>query len=109
MSRVAVKTPGPGVLFTVLLLGGAGVTGWLYGLHWKRIATGNQFTKQEDVLLRLYDQVDLLTEENRKLARELSELERERAGEEDPAVKYAAPEPPAVERDSSAAGGGEDP
>ena len=43
----------------LLALVGLAISGWLYGLHWKRIATGDSFTKEEKVMFLLQDQIEV--------------------------------------------------
>ncbi len=68
------KNLGPGLLLLVLVLGAVAVSGWLYGLHWKKVALGEKFSPIEAQLILFQDQVDLLTEENDELNKEITEL-----------------------------------
>ncbi len=61
----------PGQSFVLLILLGFGITGWLYGLHWKKVASGDGFTKDEKVIFHLQGQIENLTERNRELSRAL--------------------------------------
>jgi len=51
----------------LVLLVGIGISGWLYGLHWKKVASGDGLTKDEKVIFRLQGQIDVLTEQNARL------------------------------------------
>lgn len=51
----------------LLLLVGLSVTGWFYGIYWKRVASGTLFTKEERVMVQLHDQIRILTEKNTEL------------------------------------------
>ena len=62
----------PETLLLILLLVGVAASGWLYGLHWKKVAVGEAFTPMERQLIFLQDQVDVLTEENEKLTKEIN-------------------------------------
>lgn len=79
-------TPVQSLVFLVLL--GLSISGWLYGIHWKRIASGSSFTKEERVMIGLQDQISVLTEKNEELTAALKKAE---GGEEpeDPKVKYS--------------------
>lgn len=69
----------------LLLLFGAAVGGWLYGLHWKRVASGDLFSSSERLMIRLQDQLEVLTKENEDLNRRVRELSGEPVEEERPA------------------------
>ncbi len=73
------KTLSPVHILLVLLLLGLAVAGWLYGLHWKRVASGDLFTQDEMMMIRLQDQIETLSTENQKL-RELAGLTEEDGG-----------------------------
>lgn len=70
----------PEILLAFLLLLGVAVSGWIYGLHWKRVGTGAEFTEEEKLIIQLQDQIDLLHEENAKLSQRLRELAAEDPG-----------------------------
>lgn len=65
-------TPVQSLLF--LILAGATIAGWAYGLHWKRIASGDLFTSDEQLMIRLQDQISALSEENESLHKRIREL-----------------------------------
>lgn len=102
------KTPTPGQSLTYLVLAGIGLSGWLYGLHWKRIAfqagkkaapaaapplpeplnpagpetetvVSTEFTPMERHMIQLQDQVAILTEQNESLLKQLREKESDEA------------------------------
>lgn len=62
-----VKTPTPLQSLLLLLLAGLAIAGWLYGIHWKRVASGDLFSSDEKLMIRLQDQIQSLTKENEKL------------------------------------------
>lgn len=68
------KNLSPAQSLVFLLLAGIAIAGWLYGIHWKRIASGDLFTKDEMHIIRLQDQVRVLTEDNAKLNGKISDL-----------------------------------
>ncbi len=72
----------------LLVLAGVALGGWLYGLHWKRVASGDLFTSDEKMMIRLQDQIGVLDQENAKLRERLRELGGESESEE------GAPSPP---------------
>jgi hypothetical protein len=67
----------PGQSFVLLILLGLAITGWLYGIHWKKVASGDGFTKEEKVIFQLQGQIEELTQRNA----ELSDALREYTGE----------------------------
>ena len=73
----------------LLLLAGFGIAGWIYGIHWKRVASGDLFTGDEKHIIRLQDQIERLTAENDSLHLRLRKLE---SGEE-PAPSSASSVP----------------
>ncbi len=66
-------TPIQTLLF--LLLVGFAVAGWLFGIHWKRVASGDLFTGDERHIILLQDQIENLTKENDALHLRLRRLE----------------------------------
>lgn len=62
-------------ILALLLLTGFGAAGWFYGLHWKRVASGDLFTNDERLLVRLQDQIEALTKENEALHLRVRRLE----------------------------------
>jgi hypothetical protein len=65
-----------------LLAGAFAVSGWFYGWHWKRVATGAEPTQEEALIIQLQDQLDLMRAENDRLAGQL----KEPPSESDPAT-----------------------
>lgn len=95
------KPPPPTTLLVHLLLAGLALAGWTYGLHWKRVASGDLFTADEKLLFRFQDQIEILEGELAKLRERLHELEGEPTpGPEDdgdappPALGPSLPAPP---------------
>ena len=82
-------SPVQNLLFLVLL--GLAVAGWIYGVHWKRIASGGSFTKEERMMISLQDQIAVLSEKNEELNKALREaLAEEEEGQKD---EKSAPQP----------------
>lgn len=78
------KSLSPVQSLVLLLIAGLAMAGWLYGLHWKRVATGGKpvprmpvegFTQEEKVIVDLQDQISALTEENDSLHKRIRELD----------------------------------
>jgi len=67
------------------------IAGWLYGIHWKRVAAGDLFSSDEKMMIRLQDQIQSLTEENEALHKRIGSL----TGEPEPEVAPAAEITPA--------------
>jgi len=63
-----------------VLLGALALSGWLYGVHWKKVAGGSSFSEDEQFLVRLLDQIEALNKRNEELNAEVVEL---RGDEED--------------------------
>tara|TARA_R110000850_G_scaffold239282_3_gene364103 strand:+ start:1319 stop:1588 length:270 start_codon:yes stop_codon:yes gene_type:complete len=57
----------PGQSLVLLILIGLALSGWLYGIHWKRIANGSGFSDDERLIIQLQDQIRTLTEANAAL------------------------------------------
>ncbi len=76
------------LLFLVLL--GLAIAGWTYGIHWKRIASGGSFTKEERMMISLQDQIAVLSGKNEELNKALREALDE---EGDEVSKESAPKP----------------
>jgi hypothetical protein len=70
-----VKALSPVQSLVLLLLAGFGLAGWFYGIHWKRVASGDLFTGDEKHIIRLQDQIESLTKENDSLHQRLRKLE----------------------------------
>ncbi len=66
------SAPTRSLLFLILL--GLATAGWLYGLHWKRVASGDLFSSDETLMIRLQDQITALSIENQTLQQRLREL-----------------------------------
>lgn len=79
------KPPTPLQSLVLLILGALAVAGWLYGIHWKRVAEGDLFTSDEKLMIRLQDQIQSLTRENEALHHRLGALTGESASEASPA------------------------
>ncbi len=68
------------------------MAGWGYGVHWKRVASGDLFTADERMMIRLQDQIGALSDENEHLHARIRELEGEPGEEsESPAIDIGAP------------------
>lgn len=87
-------TPVQSLVFLVLI--GLSISGWMYGIHWKRIASGSTFTKEERVMISLQDQISVLTEKNEELNKALKEAQGD-GSSEDPGVQYSPRSSEAVE------------
>lgn len=61
----------PAQSLVLLVLVGLAISGWLYGIHWKRVAVGDLFSKDERLMIRLQDQIRTLTETNANLNEQL--------------------------------------
>jgi len=59
----------------LVLLGAVALSGWLYGLHWKQVAAGGSFNSGEEFLVRLLEQIEVLSERNQELNEELARAE----------------------------------
>ena len=86
-----VKSVTPFQSLLLLLLGGMAIAGWLYGIHWKRVAAGDLFSSDEKMMIRLQDQIQTLTGENEALHHRIRSL----TGEPEPEVAPAAEITPA--------------
>lgn len=65
------KSLTPGQSLVLLILCGLAVSGWLYGIHWKRVASGDLFSSDEKLMIRLQDQIRSLSETNANLNEQL--------------------------------------
>lgn len=74
----------PSQSLALLILVGVAISGWLYGIHWKKVASGSSFNIEEKLVIQLQDQIRALSEENGKLASTLSELENPQTEDSDP-------------------------
>jgi hypothetical protein len=64
-----------------LVLVGAAIGGWVYGFHWKNVASGDGFTREEKVIFQLQEQIEVLTKQNVDLTEALREARGEPEGE----------------------------
>jgi hypothetical protein len=76
----------PGQSLVLLLLIGGGVSGWLYGVHWKKIANGDGFSQEEKLIIQLQDQIRTLSDQNAQLIGKLHDLQADEP-EESPAAQ----------------------
>ena len=67
-------THSPIKILLLLLLAAAGISGWLYGWHWKQVASGSKPTNDEELILSLQDQLDQLRADNGRLMESINEL-----------------------------------
>ncbi|MGB0153985.1 MAG: hypothetical protein ACPGFB_08125 [Verrucomicrobiales bacterium] len=86
----------PGQSLAILVLIGIAVAGWLYGIHWKKIASGDAFSQDEKLLIELQEQIRTLSEKNTALVKQVNELQKEAVvedveGSEAPAAELEAP------------------
>ncbi|MDF1741473.1 MAG: hypothetical protein P1U86_20090 [Verrucomicrobiales bacterium] len=58
----------------LLVLAGIAVSGWFYGVYWKRVASGSLFSPDEKVLIQLQDQISALHDQNARLQEKIAEL-----------------------------------
>jgi len=68
---ISLKSLTPGQSLVLLILFGLAVSGWLYGIHWKRVASGDLFSSDERLMIRLQDQIRSLSETNANLNEQL--------------------------------------
>ncbi len=66
-------SPIQSLVFLILL--GAGIAGWAYGIHWKRVASGSLFTADEKLLISLRDQIEQLEKNNASLREQMKHAE----------------------------------
>ena len=64
----------PAQSLILLVLVGLSISGWFYGVYWKRVADGSIFTKEEKVIFQLQDQIEVLTTKNQELSEAISKL-----------------------------------
>lgn len=81
----------PGQSLALLVLVGIAMAGWLYGIHWKKIASGDAFSQDEKLLIQLQEQIRTLSQKNTELAKQVNKLQKVAAVEdveesEDPAA-----------------------
>lgn len=65
------KSLTPAQSLVLLILVGLAISGWLYGIHWKRVASGDLFSSDEKLMIRLQDQISTLSETNVNLNEQL--------------------------------------
>lgn len=87
------KSLTPAQSLALLLLVGLSAAGWFYGVHWKRVASGDLFTADEKHIIRLQEQIDSLTKENESLHLRLRELEGGETSATGPAPVPSSPSP----------------
>lgn len=80
----------------LLLLVALSVTGWFYGIYWKRVASGTLFTKDEKVIVQLQDQIRVLSEKNAALNETIHRLTNPDAEQEEAKAKEEAAITPGV-------------
>ena len=73
------KALSPVQSLVLLILVGLMIGGWCYGLHWKRVASGDLFSPDEMMTVRLQDQIKALSEENAVLHEKLDAVTGEPA------------------------------
>ncbi len=64
----------PGQSLALLILVGIAVSGWFYGVYWKRVASGSLFSPDEKVLIQLQDQISVLHDQNAAMHDKIREL-----------------------------------
>jgi len=72
-----VKSLSPVQSLAFLLLLGAAISGWMYGIHWKRVASGDLFTADEKLIIGYQNQINALEEELTELRKRLPDEEAE--------------------------------
>ncbi len=75
----------------LLILLGLSISGWFYGVYWKRVSSGNLFTGDEQIIIRLQDQIEVLTEKNEELTEEILRLQNLDGEPETAEAKKGAP------------------
>lgn len=58
----------------LLILISVAIGGWFYGIHWKRVASGDLFTVDEKMTIRLQEQIEALSDENTELRARINNL-----------------------------------
>ena len=96
------KSLTPAQSLVLLILFGLAISGWLYGIHWKRVASGDLFSSDEKLMIRLQDQIRSLSETNANLNEQLKAYAEEEVApkEGEPATVPATV--PAVEAPQNA-------
>lgn len=98
------KSLTPGQSLVLLILCGVALSGWLYGIHWKRVASGDLFSSDEKLMIRLQDQIRSLSETNANLNEKLKAYaaEEDVSGETASSANPEAGKAPAPEIPQSA-------
>lgn len=65
----------PLLLFGFLVLLAVAVSGWLFGWHWRQVASGGKPTHDEKLIIQLQDQLDAARAENERLTGQLRSFE----------------------------------
>lgn len=86
----------PGQSLALLVLVGIAMAGWLYGIHWKKIASGDAFSQDEKLLIQLQEQIRILSQKNTALAEQVNELQKVAALEDVEESETQAAEPDAL-------------
>ena len=64
----------------LLILISVAIGGWFYGIYWKRVASGDLFTVDEKMTIRLQEQIEALSNENTELRARINSLTGESNG-----------------------------
>lgn len=86
----------PGQSLALLVLVGIAMAGWLYGIHWKKIASGDAFSQDEKLLIQLQEQIRTLSQKNTALVKQVNELQKVAALEDVEESETQAAEPDAL-------------
>lgn len=86
----------PGQSLALLVLVGIAMAGWLYGIHWKKIASGDAFSQDEKLLIQLQEQIRTLSQKNTALVKQVNELQKVAALEDVEESETPAAEPDAL-------------
>ena len=86
----------PGQSLALLVLVGIAMAGWLYGIHWKKIASGDAFSQDEKLLIQLQEQIRTLSQKNTALVKQVNELQKVAASEDVEESEAPAAEPDAL-------------
>ena len=86
----------PGQSLGLLVLVGIAMAGWLYGIHWKKIASGDAFSQDEKLLIQLQEQIRTLSQKNTALVKQVNELQKVAAVEDVEESEAPAAEPDAL-------------
>ena len=88
------KSLTPAQSLVILLLVALAISGWLYGVHWKRVASGDLFSSDDKLMIRLQDQIRSLTETNASLSERLKSYAGESSEEAEGPVPGQDPASP---------------